>query len=61
MDYAGVDLICPYRHPKGTIGGMTPQKDGKTLKCGKCGHMQMPVNPDFQCNCHKCKRKRRGA
>jgi hypothetical protein len=50
------DLACPYGHPKGTAGMLTPRPDG-TLRCGKCGHSTKPGDPSYQCDCSRCKAK----
>jgi hypothetical protein len=53
-----ISALCPYdsAHVRRLPGSMTPQKNG-TRKCGKCGHTDMPGNPDYVCRCHHCRRR----
>jgi len=45
---------CPYCIEAGAFKPMNVDDDGDRHSCGRCGHLVLLTNPQFECACAKC-------
>jgi len=49
------DIVrCPYCVEGGNFKAMMGSSEGQRFLCGRCNHVTMPENPDYQCTCLNC-------
>ncbi len=49
-------IRCPYCVEDGNFKAMTSPVSGERHSCIGCGHVVLPSNPLFECDCVKCAR-----
>ncbi len=45
---------CPYCVEGGAFKEMKPVEGGDGQRCAHCGHLAVPSDPRFECECAKC-------
>jgi hypothetical protein len=49
------DIVrCPYCVEGNNFKAMMGSADGQRFMCGRCSHVTVPANPDYQCTCLNC-------